>query len=272
MYIKTTNCNYWIEMHGEQSGIPIVFLHGFTSTNKTWERTITTIAKNHWCISLDLPGHGKTEIDRPLKMETFCDDLVSIVDQLQIDSVHLVGYSMGGRAALSFTMLHPNRVQSLTIESASPGLNTIDEQLARQTKDEALAERIETEGIPAFVAYWEQLPLFSTQKKLLATEQSRIKNERLSQSLSGLAASLRGMGTGVQPSWWDKLATITKPMLLIVGELDEKFVMIADEMKQQCKNAELVIVSDAGHAVHVEQKEKFDTIVKDFILRMEEQA
>ncbi|CQR48206.1 2-succinyl-6-hydroxy-2, 4-cyclohexadiene-1-carboxylate synthase [Paraliobacillus sp. PM-2] len=271
MYLKTTNCKYWVETFGEQRGIPIVFLHGFTGTNKTWEQIIAMLARSHWCVSLDLPGHGKSKMHQPMRMEMFCDDLGCVLDQLQIDQVHLVGYSMGGRAALSFTILHPSRVRTLTLESASPGLDSPDEQLARQTKDEALAERVETEGVVSFVDYWEDLPLFSSQKKLTTTVRDRIRNERLSQSASGLAASLRGMGTGVQPSWWDKLATVAKPILLIVGELDEKFVILANEMKQQCQHAELAMVSNAGHAVHVEQREKFDTIVNDFIIRMEEQ-
>lgn len=272
MYLTTNNCNYWMETFGERKGIPLIFLHGFTSTNKTWDPTISVFSKSHWCISLDLPGHGKTEMEKPMRMESFCDDLVNILDQLQIERAHLIGYSMGGRAALSFAILHPSRVYSLSLESASPGLDTIDEQIARQTKDDALADRMEKEGVAAFVAYWEKLPLFSSQKHLPDLVRDRIKEERLSQSPSGLAASLRGMGTGVQPSWWDKLATINKPLLFIVGALDEKFVKIAEEMKQQCENAELVVISDAGHAIHVEQREKFDTIVKDFILRMEEQA
>ncbi|WP_079710958.1 2-succinyl-6-hydroxy-2,4-cyclohexadiene-1-carboxylate synthase [Paraliobacillus ryukyuensis] len=270
MYLTVSKQQYWLETYGDKEATPVVFLHGFTGSYKTWKETIEMFGGTHWCIAIDLPGHGKSQIDRPIRMETFCDHLAQLLDELAIDKAHFVGYSMGGRTALSFAMLHSERVQSLTLESASPGLESIEEQMARQTKDEALAEEMETQGMAWFVNYWEKIPLFSSQQQLTTVEKRRIKEERLSQTASGLAASLRGMGTGVQPSWWDKLATLTMPVSLIVGEWDKKFVMIAHEMKRHCQPANLHIVSEAGHAIHVEQTEKFATMVKDFITRMEE--
>ncbi len=270
MYLTIDNQQYWVRTFGERKGIPIIFLHGFTGTHKTWEPTITQFSTSHWCVVIDLPGHGKTQIDTPITMEEFCDHFVDMLDQLAIEQAHLVGYSMGGRVALSFALLHSKRVDTLTLESATPGLRTHDEQTARQTRDELLACQIETKGIRSFVTYWEELPLFASQKNLTIAVWNRIKKERLSQTPTGLAASLRGMGTGMQPSWWDELANLSVPLLLIVGQLDEKFVMIAKEIKQKYPTAEIHTISQAGHAIHVEQREKFDTIVESFIMRMEE--
>lgn len=271
MYMTINHHEYWVEASGDQNqGVPIVFLHGFTGSSQTWESTINRLRAEHHCITMDLPGHGKTKLSSPIRMEAFCDDLAVLFEQLQIKQAHLVGYSMGGRAALSFAILYPERVYALTLESASPGLDSLDEQLARQTKDEALAEQIEAKGVDWFVSYWENLSLFSSQQMLPTHKRKRIKDERLAHYPEGLASSLRGMGTGVQPSWWDKLATITIPVLLIVGELDSKFVAIAEQMVSRLQYASMQMVVNAGHTVHVEQPEKFDTIVEDFITRMEE--
>ncbi|WP_117169027.1 2-succinyl-6-hydroxy-2,4-cyclohexadiene-1-carboxylate synthase [Paraliobacillus sediminis] len=269
MYLTVNDRSYWIEENGDKTGIPILFLHGFTGSNKTWRETMASFSAYH-CIALDLPGHGQTKSNDPVRMEDFCEDLALILNQLAIKQVHLVGYSMGGRAALSFTLIHSKMVASLTLESATPGLDSPNEQVARQTKDDSLAETIEKDGILAFVDQWESLPLFATQQTLSHAVKNEIRNERLAQSEKGLASSLRGMGTGKQPSWWDQLATITVPVLVIVGALDEKFVAIAKKMVQRSKTMGLHIVSNAGHAVHVEKKQKFDTIVKDFINDMEE--
>lgn len=269
MYLTVNDRSYWIEENYEAKGIPLLFLHGFTGSNKTWRDTIESHSA-YRCIALDLPGHGQTKSDDPVRMEDFCDDLALILKQLEVEKVHLIGYSMGGRAALAFTLIHAKMVASLTLESASPGLDSPNEQVARQTKDDSWAEKIERDGVPAFVDQWESLPLFASQQALPQAVKNDIRNERLAQSEKGLASSLRGMGTGKQPSWWDQLATISVPVLLIVGALDEKFVTIAKKMVQRSKTIELHIVSNTGHAVHVEQKQKFDTIVKDFINDMEE--
>ncbi|WP_232824098.1 MULTISPECIES: 2-succinyl-6-hydroxy-2,4-cyclohexadiene-1-carboxylate synthase [Paraliobacillus] len=269
MDLTVNDRSYWIEEYGEDTGIPLLFLHGFTGSHKTWRNTIESFS-SYRCIAIDLPGHGQTKCNEPVRMEDFCEDLALILNQLAIEKVHLIGYSMGGRAALSFTLLHSKKVASLTLESASPGLDSPNEQVARQTKDDSWAGKIEKEGVQAFVDQWESLPLFATQQALPYVVKNEIRNERLAQSKKGLASSLRGMGTGKQPSWWDQLATISVPVSVIVGALDDKFVTIAKKMAKRSKRIQLHIVSDAGHAVHVEQKEKFDTIVKDFINDMEE--
>ncbi|GGM37012.1 putative 2-succinyl-6-hydroxy-2,4-cyclohexadiene-1-carboxylate synthase [Paraliobacillus quinghaiensis] len=265
MYLTANERRYWVEEIGSSTGTPVVFLHGFTGTRATWYDVIASFSATNRCIALDLPGHGKSTLTDPIRMEDFCEDLALLFEQLAIGQAHLVGYSMGGRAALSFAISYPKRVATLTLESASPGLESSHEQVARQTKDDSLAQKIEENGIIAFVEEWEDLPLFATQKNMSEEKKEKIHAERLAQSERGLAASLRGMGTGKQPSWWDQLATASSPVLLIAGSLDKKFVSIAEKMATNFRNATLHIVPNTGHAVHVEQTEKFGTIVKDFI-------
>lgn len=197
-------------------------------------------------------------------MEACCHELKQLCDHLGIADVCLVGYSMGGRTALSFAMLYPEMVSSLILESTSPGLEAGSEQQARMSRDEQLAKKIETEGVPAFVDYWENIPLFQTQKALSVEKQQRIREERLDQTERGLAQSLRHMGTGAQPSWWEELFRLTVPVLLIAGGHDEKFIAIQKKMAKRLPNAECVVAEHAGHAIHVEQPAFFDKIVTEF--------
>lgn len=171
---------------------------------------------------------------------------------------------MGGRLALYLAVHYPSAIESLILESASPGLETHTERLDRQHSDEQLASQIEENGIPAFVAEWERLPLFATQARLLQPILDRQHTNRLQNNPQGLANSLRGMGTGVQPSLWMHLPTISKPVLLITGELDTKFIAIAQRMNQQIPDVTLVTVPDAGHTTHLEQPELFDGHVLEF--------
>jgi 2-succinyl-6-hydroxy-2,4-cyclohexadiene-1-carboxylate synthase len=103
-------------------------------------------------------------------------------------------------------------------------------------------------------------------KRLSTAAKAAIRKQRLSHLPNGLAGSLIGMGTGSQPSWWESLDQLSCEVLLLTGELDQKFCMIAEKMSKVIKNAKWDVVKNNGHAIHVEEREKFGTIVSDFLL------
>ncbi|MFB1080332.1 2-succinyl-6-hydroxy-2,4-cyclohexadiene-1-carboxylate synthase [Jeotgalibacillus sp. JSM ZJ347] len=257
--------SYHVERKG--SGTPVVLLHGFTGSTKSWSRFMLTFQDDFQTIAIDLPGHGLTKVssDEKFTMEQVCDSIKGILDQLEVQQAAFIGYSMGGRTALAFTCMYPERVSSLILESASPGLKTEEERLARQNSDSELAAFVENEGIERFTDRWEQVPLFASQKNLSAEKRHEIRTGRLKNSVEGLALSLRSMGTGIQPSYWDSLTTLHLPVLLLTGEWDQKFINIANEMEKLLPNAVHQNILQAGHAIQVEQPEKFDTMVREFL-------
>lgn len=264
MFITVGESGYWCEVAGQ--GKPVVLLHGFTGSTATWSKLVSIVAVTHQVITIDLPGHGKTKVASPKTMLDCCADIKAIFEQLGIKKAHLLGYSMGGRTALSFAMTYPEMVNSLILESASPGLAQETDREDRIKKDRKLAERIITGGVASFVDYWESIPLFKSQKKLPKAVQQTIRAERISQQDEGLAMSLTYMGSGAQPSWWDKLYMLTIPVLLVVGELDLKFVKLNKAMHCLLPRSNLKVVEEAGHAIHVEQFNFFGKIVNEFIL------
>lgn len=266
MRLQVNGLSYHVEMCGD--GPPLLVLHGFTGSSATWHPFLPAWSRHCRVIAVDLPGHGRTDAPRESARygtEAVVDDLCRLLDELSVDKVAVLGYSMGGRLALSLSMLRPERVCALILESSSPGLAGEAERAARVKHDEALATRIEREGIAPFVAFWEDLPLFAPVKRLPDDIQARLRAGRLANRPHGLAGSLRGMGTGVQPSWWARLAELDVPVQLIAGELDGKFCDIAVRMQAALPDSRLVVVPDAGHLVHVEKPELFATIVVDFL-------
>lgn len=261
-----------LKLHVEAtgSGDPLLLLHGFTGNVRSWDRFVPGWSKRRKVIAVDLIGHGETgapvDPDR-YTMEQAVNDLAALLDELDLEQAAVLGYSMGGRVALSLAAMRPERVSALLLESASPGLAGAEERKARMDADEALAARIETEGVEAFVRHWENIPLFQTLKGMPEDVQERIRGQRLRNNAQGLANSLRGMGTGRQPSWWDTLPQLKMPVLMTAGELDEKFIGIAKRMEPLIPECRFVPVRGAGHLVHVEQAETFDTIVNEFLTR-----
>ncbi|MDY0408752.1 2-succinyl-6-hydroxy-2,4-cyclohexadiene-1-carboxylate synthase [Virgibacillus soli] len=266
MKVHVGDSVYHCEIYGNQ-GETIVLFHGFTGSVSTWSTLIDGYQDRFRFVVIDLPGHGKTMTPTIKTMKMCCDDLAIIFQTLGLKNVHLLGYSMGGRTALSFAMLYPEYIKSFVLESASPGLKTKQERNLRIKSDDKLIKKMQEDGLVSFIDYWEGIPLFHTQQTLPKKVKEQIRQERLSQQVTGLIQSLQGMGTGIQPSWWNHLQNWKKPVLLVVGERDPKFVHINEEMSEKLKNSQLVIVKNVGHAIHVEDPQKFGKIVNAFILQ-----
>ncbi|PGY05478.1 2-succinyl-6-hydroxy-2,4-cyclohexadiene-1-carboxylate synthase [Bacillus sp. AFS031507] len=267
MKIVSDGIQYHVEVYGEGS-IPLVLLHGFTGDSSTWTPFYDAWEKQMKLINPDIIGHGKTaspDVLSRYQIESVANDLKTILEHLDVKQVDLLGYSMGGRLALTFALLFPERVRKLILESASPGLATENESQLRRMKDAELAKFIKEQGISLFVDYWEGIPLFQTMKRLPSAQKQVIREQRLNNSPTGLANSLLGMGTGSQPNWWGKLNELTCEVMLLTGEEDKKFCDIADKMMKELKNSSWVVIEGSGHAIHVEEPEKFGTIVSDFL-------
>ena len=266
MEIEVHGCRYYAEISGK--GEPLLLLHGFTGNSDTWTETIDYLKEHYTCIAVDIIGHGRSSCpadEERYNIELAARDMNELMNKLGHFKFHLLGYSMGGRLALTIAALFSNSVKSLLLESASPGLKTSEERLQRKKADANLAEKIEQEGIESFEKYWSEIPLFATQQKLPQEKRTAIRQQRLQNSVVGLSCSLKGMGTGSQPSWWGALSDLSMSVLLVTGTEDRKFTKIASQMVQLIPSAVWKEINGAGHAIHVEDSAKFGTIIKEFL-------
>ncbi len=254
--ISLNSITLYVELVG--TGPPLLLLHGFTGNRQTWQPLVPALAARHTLVMVDLIGHGASDAPAdPARyaIEQCVADLLALLDYLHLAQIDLCGYSMGGRIGLLLAAGAPERVGRQVLIGASPGLANPAERAARLASDEALAERIEREGLEWFVDYWATQPIFATQQRLPAAVRAAQREQRLAGSARGYANALRGMSVGRQPSLWTALPAIATPTLLVTGALDEKFCAIGAQMATLMPYARHVIVPDAGHAVHLEQPE-----------------
>jgi 2-succinyl-6-hydroxy-2,4-cyclohexadiene-1-carboxylate synthase len=227
---------------------PLVLLHGFTQTRQSWRRTVAALGGRYRALTPDLPGHGQAAERRPASFAA----CTAYVRALAGDRFALAGYSMGGRIALHAGLALPEHVTRLVLIGASPGIADPAAREARRHADEALAGRIEAIGVEAFAEEWGAQELFAGQDARVA---AAAHADRLRNTAGGLAAALRGLGTGAMPPLWDRLAELAIPVALITGERDTRFRTLAEQMAEAIPQATVEVVPGVGHAVQLERPE-----------------
>jgi 2-succinyl-6-hydroxy-2,4-cyclohexadiene-1-carboxylate synthase len=189
-----------------------------------------------------------------------CSEAAEAVNNIAGDATY-VGYSLGGRIMLHAALLFPEEVERLVLISASPGIQDPTEREARIAADSTLAERIGSLGVEAFVDDWMSMPMFAG-----LDSSNNQRAERLTNTADGLIRSLTLCGTGAQESFWSRLGELKMPVLLIVGESDQKFVDLNQEMKNAIgSNAQLEIVPGVGHSVPLEDPECVARLIAEFV-------
>lgn len=223
----------------------VLLLHGFTHTGASWDPVVTALGERYRAVAPDIRGHGSASDAEPVTLRAVLGD----IEAISPDRFTLVGYSMGGRIALHAALAMPNRIERLIMIGASPGIADAAEREQRRRGDEDLADGIERSTVAEFAARWEAIRVLAGQpQEVLAA----VRSDRLSNTPVGLARAMRGLGTGALPSAWVRLGELEMPVTLVVGERDEKFRSVADQMAERMQTARVEIVPGAGHAVHLE--------------------
>jgi len=257
------------EVSGNRELPNVLFLHGFMGSSADWRGVKDAIGDRAFCVVPDLPGHGASVGLAPeaYTMEGTAQAVIRTLDEIEARRPVVVGYSMGGRLALYLALRHPERCAGLFLESASPGIESAGEREARKDADEDKAKRLEYGDFETFLEDWYGQPLFAPlaldEGLLRRTIEARRRNDPWE-----LARSLRGMGTGSQPSLWEALESLAVPALAVTGELDGKYAGISSRMASVCAKVEPVVVPGVGHNVHDEAPAQYVALLGRFLDRL----
>ena len=267
----SVNINYEYFNSFDRKRNTILMLHGFTGSLDDWQEMHDSLNPNFNYIGIDLIGHGNS--DSPVIVDKYSPQSLSkqisdLLNNLSIEQVIILGYSMGGRAALSFAINHPKIIRGLILESTTAGIGNEKDRMVRIWSDEELANYIESHSIEEFIELWTSKEIFNTQRRFSNRKLKNIRKKKTLSSKIGLANSLRGFGTGKMDYFGNKLNQINCPVLLITGELDTKFTKINSVLKKKLPNAKHRIIKNAGHNTHIEELGRFVSIINEFLLKM----
>ncbi|KAL6751794.1 Alpha/Beta hydrolase protein [Haematococcus lacustris] len=212
-------------------------------------------AAGHGCLALDLPGHGGSTGQAELSIEAAADLVASLLPQALKASaapvgprsgagegggvatgsaappppVVVVAYSLGARLALALALRHPRLVAGLLLLSATPGIKDPGQAARRAAVDQRLAQRLQEQGLPAFLDSWYAGSLWSSLRRHPSFPGLVLRRCQEGDPHQ-LAAALRGMSTGQMAPMWTQLPQLQAPVLLLAGELDTKFTTIGRHM------------------------------------------
>jgi 2-succinyl-6-hydroxy-2,4-cyclohexadiene-1-carboxylate synthase len=224
----------------------VVLLHGFSGTGRAWDGVAQALHREGYLsLAPDLPGHGGASgFERPI---TFAGCVRHVLAHAP-ERFALGGYSLGGRVALHVALAAPQRVSRLVLVSSSAGIDDASARAERRRADRRLADELESVPFEEFIERWRTQTLFAGDPP----EVDRLAREDQRRNRPGeLAAVLRGLGTGEMEPLWDRLAQLTMPVVVAVGERDAKFRELGERMVGLLPAAELTVVP-GGHNLPLE--------------------
>ncbi len=249
----------------------IVAIHGFSGDGLTMLALTEACRDGRPALLVDVVGHGQSDSPAHLEhysMTSVVDQVLSVIGPHEPMTVHLLGYSMGGRIALAMAARAPWYFASITTLSATPGIEDPVERATRYDKDQERALELEAQGMTSFFDAWLDQPLFASYVASLSpAELQATKEQRTSGNVQGLSNSLRGTGTGSMAPVWNSLSSVRSPVLTIAGSLDERYVAIARRVSEACPLGESEVIDNAGHVVHHENLPAVATRVTSFLAK-----
>ena len=242
-------------------GFPVVFLHGVMGRGVHWQGIMNGLAPRYRGIAPDQRGHGRSEQpDGPYDRDAYVDDLARIVDALGLDRFAIVGHSTGALNAWVFAARHPERVAALVLE---------DMNAARKGGDFIAGWREWLASWPLpFASHADLVRHFSALRPSLGgyfgeTFAETADGWRPSFSIDAVLATLAG---NEAKDWWDELAAVRCPALVVHGERSDWVGdHEAERMAATLVEGRLAIVEDAGHTVHVDQPDIYRELVGSFL-------
>jgi 2-succinyl-6-hydroxy-2,4-cyclohexadiene-1-carboxylate synthase len=229
-----------------------LLLHGFTGSPQSWSRVVSCAELDRTPLTPTLAGHGLDWQSRAVQSfdgeVTRLGSLASAVEPPRL----LCGYSMGARVALGLLVRQPHLFDAALLIGLHPGLSDEAARAERRNADASRARQLRQNGLETFVAAWEELPLFASQRDLPREVSAEQRRFRLDHVAEGLARSLEALGLAEMPNYRASIASIGVPITLMTGALDRKFSEIARALDQENTHVDTEVVEGVGHNVVLE--------------------
>ena len=264
-YVTLEDVEIYFEIHGPESGQPLLLLEGLGYDSWMWFRQLPEFSKNYKCIVVDNRGGGKSsKPDYPYETSMFAKDAIGVLDYLNIQKVHVLGISLGGFIAQEIALTYPDRIISLIIASASFGgpnapvasQETVAKILTSPSETVSLEEAYNIRmSVVASKEWLQENKKLLEQIILWREENPQPNNARLNQAHASSTFNVE-----------DKISSIQVPTLIIHGDSD---IVVptrnAELIHEKISNSKLVLIKGGQHWSFIQYYEQFNRAVLDFL-------
>ncbi|WP_433523068.1 alpha/beta fold hydrolase [Nocardia pseudovaccinii] len=223
-------------------GVPVVLVHGMGGDGHTWDRFAHILMRaGRRVVIPDLRGHGRSAHTESYLFAEFGADVLNLCDHLELDSVDLVGHSLGGYAVSCVAQERPELVRRLVVEECPMPLRSGDEEVKLTRRFPTIPEL--WHATTSLIRHPRAVLAFDRSMTRTALEQFRKPN----------------------PEWWDRLSDITAPTLVLRGGpgglVDPEKLAILRDTIPNCA----VTAFTCGHSIHRDRYREFETTVLPFL-------
>jgi pimeloyl-ACP methyl ester carboxylesterase len=264
--ILVNGINLYYEEAGR--GIPVLFVHEFAGDWRSWEPQMRFFPSRYRAVTFSARGYLPSDVpDSPeaYSQDLQIEDLMRLLDGLRIDRAHICGLSMGSYTTLLFGLKYPDRARSLTIAGSGYGSGKNRQEFHQRVAE--TADKMLQEGLKAVSESYTQGParVQLQNKNPRAWEEFRRQFEE--HSAKGSAFTFLGVQRQ-RPSIMDlgdQLKKMTLPVLILLGDEDEPAIEGSLFLKRNIPRAGLEVFPRSGHVVNLEEPERFNRSLLDFI-------
>ena len=253
----------------------LLFLHGLSSNSDAWSKNIKTLRKNYTCVAIDLPGYGKSsKVDAAYTPTFFAEVTRKVIQKLRLKNIVLVGHSMGGQAAIKFSVVYPEQIEKLILV-APAGLESFSEAHATVLKSAYTKDMVKNTSAEQIEKNY-QLNFFKMPEdaSTMIADRKQIRySSDFGPHCEAIIKSIAGM---LDDPVYNVLDKIPHQTLVIFGKEDQLIPNryfhpglttehIGQIARDRIANAQLKFIEESGHFVQFEKPEAVNTYIKQFV-------
>jgi pimeloyl-ACP methyl ester carboxylesterase len=242
-------------------GFPVLFIHGYLLSSEIWDSFTRRLNPEFRIITIDLPGHGHSEVySETHSMELMADIVRELLDTLKIQKVFIAGHSLGGYVTLAFLELFPQYLGGYCLFHSHPLADTPDVTEKRKKDIATVMEGKKEMMIPDSI----EKMFASVNLERLGDQVTRCKKKASDIPGNGIISLLNGMIK--RPSRVSVMEEGRVPCLWILGKMDNYIAYGAVKEKVRLpENARIVTLENSGHLGFIEEEEYSSEVLRDFV-------
>ena len=258
--VKVDGAELYYEAEG--SGTPVILIHGWSLNLHMWDLQVPELRRHYKVVRYDRRGFGNSAGDEDFSKDVA--DLTALIDSLHLEKVHLVGNSQGGRVALEYAMLHPDRVRTLTLHgSVAPSGFPFAWTGADRPPFDEWAKIPQAQRLDAFRREWKSHPLMALPAGM---KRARIFRDEMIDAYRGDRLLKPQPPASVSSSTMDDIRKLRTPTLVVIGADEVPFLQIvARSLAYDLPNAQLVVVPGGGHMINLVQPNRYNAALMKFL-------